>query len=106
MSHKILAVAVGLLLTIGLSQAAFATYAVPDDNIGTGVIQAVNVNAHSVTVAGHEYLLAPKAVYIGNGGVQVRDLQPGMHVRFIADGPVKNPASRIVNVVVLPPSSP
>jgi len=58
-----------------------------------------------VTVAGHVYAISPKAVYISNGGGEVSDLQAGMRIRFIADGPVKDPASKIVNIVVLPPES-
>ena len=106
MSRNIIAAALGLLLGLGLCQAAFGSYAIPDEDTGTGVVQSVNVVTHSVVVAGHVHALSPKAVYISAGGGQVQDLQPGMRIRFIADGPVKNPASRIVKVVVLPPASP
>ena len=106
MSQKITAATLGLLLGIVLCPAAFASYAIPDEDIGTGVVQSINVVTHSMVVAGYVHTLSPKAVYISQGGGQVRDLQPGMRIRFIADGPVKNPASRIVKVVVLPPTSP
>lgn len=103
MFRKITIATLGLLLGAGLCSSALASYAVPDEDIGTGVIQTINVVTHSVVVAGHVYALSPKATYISEGG-EIYSLQPGMRIRFIADGPVKNPASRIVNVVVLPPA--
>ncbi|MBU6421313.1 MAG: hypothetical protein KGL98_04850 [Gammaproteobacteria bacterium] len=104
MSRKVILAALSVL-GIGLCQAAFASYAIPDEDIGTGVIQTVNYATHSVTVAGHVYTLSNKTVYISANGDEVLSLQPGMHIRFIADGPIKSQASKIVNVVVLPPES-
>ncbi len=72
--------------------------------MGNGTIQFVNYATRTVTVAGHVYKIAPKASYIGAGGVKdIGALQPGMKIRFIANGPVTAPASRILNIVVLPP---
>lgn len=105
MSRKVILATLSLL-GIGLCQAAFASYAIPDEDIGAGVIQTVNVVTHSVTVAGHVYTLSSKAVYISADGVEVPGLQPGMRIRFIANGPVQNPASRITHIVVLPPAAP
>ncbi|MGB9429817.1 MAG: hypothetical protein WCC11_08080 [Gammaproteobacteria bacterium] len=94
----------GLLMAACLCSGAFASYAVPDENIGTGTIQAVDYVNHTVTVAGHVYRISPKAAYSDNGknaGV----LQPGVKIQFTSNGPVNNPGSRIVNIVVLPPAS-
>jgi hypothetical protein len=106
MSREIIAATLGLLLGIVLCPAAFASYAIPAEDIGMGVVESVNAVTHKVVVAGQVHMISPSAIYISAGGGQVQGLQPGMRVRFIADGPVKNPTSRIVKVVVLPPTSP
>lgn len=105
MSRKCITAAVVLMLGIVLGQAAFASYAIPDANIGNGVVQTVNDVTHSVTVAGHTYRISPKATYIKEGGGEVRGLEPGMRIRFIANGPVKDSASQITQVLVLPPAA-
>lgn len=96
----------GLMLGISLCQEALASYAIPDEDVGTGVVQTVNNVTRSVTIGGHVYQISPKATYISDGGGEMRSLQPGMRVRFIANGPVKDPASRITHIVILPPTSP
>lgn len=95
-----------LAASLGFGTAAFASYAIPDADTGSGTVQAVNYAMHTVTVDGHVYKLSPKAVYIGGRSRDLGGLQPGMKVNFIADGPVASPDSRIVNIVVLPPNAP
>ncbi|MGH8335730.1 MAG: hypothetical protein ACRETL_02635 [Gammaproteobacteria bacterium] len=100
----ILAVA-GLFLALCVCQMALASYAIPDENIGNGTIQSVNYVNHTVTVAGHVYSISPKAFY-GNSSVKgIEDLQAGMRIQFTANGPVTDSASRVINVIVLPPGS-
>ena len=95
-----------LALFMGLFECpiALASYPVPPENMGKGTIQFVNYATRTVTVAGHVYKIAPKASYVGGGGIKTMSgLQSGMKIRFIANGPVAAPASRILNIVVLPP---
>jgi len=98
-------VAAGLLMGMCLCPAAFASYAVPAANMGTGVVQAVDYASNTFTVNGHIYKVSPKATYAGETVTNIGGLQTGMKIRFIANGPIANPASQITDVVVLPPSS-
>lgn len=106
MSHKLLLTVLSLFLGLCLCQGSYASYAVPDENIGTGVVQSVNYVNHTVTVAGHAYRISSKAVYIGVGVEDLQGLQTGTNIRFIANGPAKKPESSIINIVVLPPATP
>jgi len=97
--------AVGLLMGMALCPAAFASYAVPPENISSGVVQAVNYASHTVTVNGHIYKISPKAAYVSDAVKNIGGLQAGIKIQFIANGPVVNPASQITTIVVLPPTS-
>lgn len=98
-------VAAGLLMGMCLCPAVFASYAVPPANMGTGVVQAVDYASNTFTVNGHVYRISPKATYAGEAVTTIGGLQAGMKIRFIANGPLANPASQITNLVVLPPKS-
>ena len=94
-----------LFMVIFLSPAAFASYAVPPQNMVSGVVQEVNYASNTVTVGGHVYKISPKATYVSEGVKNIGGLQTGMKMQFIANGPVANPTSQITNIVVLPPTS-
>lgn len=95
-----------LIMGMVLCPAAFASYAVPPENISSGVVQDVNYASNSVTVNGHIYKISPKAAYVSDTVSNIGGLQNGMKIRFIANGPVTDRTSQIINIVVLPPTSP
>ena len=95
----------GLLLAVFLCPCAFASYAVPPENMATGVVEAINYVNHSITVNGHVYRISPKATYASDSVKNIGGLQTGMKIQIIANGPVANSKSKITNIVVLPPRS-
>ncbi|MGH8278796.1 MAG: hypothetical protein ACRETQ_04425 [Gammaproteobacteria bacterium] len=103
MRIRFMLAAFGLAAGLGLSNDALATYAVPKADTGSGVVQAVNYAARTITVDGHVYKLSDKAIYIGGGTHDLGGLRPGMTVHFVADGPATGARSHITNIVVLPP---
>ncbi|MGA9851430.1 MAG: hypothetical protein WBR15_00630 [Gammaproteobacteria bacterium] len=94
-----------LLAGLCLCHAALASYAVPNEDMGTGIIQSVDYANHTVTVNGQRYKISSKASYVNGVARNIGGLQPGMNIRFIANSPVKNPGSVITNIIVLPPPS-
>lgn len=96
---------VGLFLMVFLCPAAFASYAVPPENISSGVVQDIDYASNTVTVNGHVYKISPKAAYVSDSVSNIGGLQIGMKIQFIANGPVTNRTSQITNIVVLPPAS-
>lgn len=106
MSIRSICTAAALLAVLCLSTGILASYAIPTADTGSGRVQAMDHAAHTLTLSGHVYKLSPKAVYISGSIRGLDGLQPGMMVRFIADGPVANPESRIINIVVQPPEAP
>ncbi|HVA55340.1 MAG TPA: hypothetical protein VNI53_06035 [Gammaproteobacteria bacterium] len=99
--------AAAALLTVSfLSPAAFASYAVPSENMVSGVIQDVNYVDNTVKVNGHVYKISPKAAYMSDNVKNIGGLQAGMKIQFIANGPVSDRKSQVTNIVLLPPTSP
>lgn len=96
---------VGLLMVVFLCPAAFASYAVPAENISSGVVQDVDYTSNTVTVNGHVYKISSKAAYVSDSVSNIGGLQVGMKIRFIANGPITNRTSQITNIVVLPHTS-
>jgi hypothetical protein len=96
--------AAGLYLMVLTCPAAFASYAVPPDNISSGVIQAIDYANNSIIVNGHTYKISPKAAYVSETVSNIGGLQNGMRIQFIENGPVTDAASQITNIVVLPPT--
>jgi hypothetical protein len=92
----------GFLTGMLIGQTAFASYAVPPENTGSGVIEYVNYANRTITVNGHIYMVSSKANYVSQAVRNMGGLQAGMKVQFIANGPVSNPTSQITSVVVLP----
>jgi hypothetical protein len=97
--------AIGLCMVTLLCPAAFASYAVPPENMSSGVVQAIDYAGNTVTVNGHVYKIAPKAAYVSDNVKNIGGLQIGMKIRFIANGPITSHNSQITNLVVLPPES-
>lgn len=95
----------GLCTAMFLCPAAFASYAVPPENISSGVVQDIDYASNTVTVNGHVYKISAKAAYVSDSVKNIGGLQAGMKIRFIANGPVAKRTSQITNIVVLPPDS-
>lgn len=95
-------IAAGLLAVMFLNPAAYASYAVPPENISSGVVQNVDYASNTVTVNGHVYKISPKATYVSDTSSSIGGLQIGMKIQFIANGPVTRSSSKITNVVILP----
>jgi hypothetical protein len=95
---------VGLIMAAMLCPTAFASYAIPPENISSGVVQEINYASNTVTVNGHVYKISPKAAYVSDNVRNIGGLQTGMRIQFIANGPVSKQSSQIINIVVLPPT--
>ncbi len=92
--------AAGLLMVLLLGQAALAAYAIPESRMGTGTIGTVNYAARTLTVNGHTYPISSKAFV--TGAKSFENLQTGMRVRYIMNGPVNKTSSVITHIIVLP----
>jgi len=104
-SHKINRWAVaGLFMGMLICPVAFASYAIPPENISSGVVEDINYAANTVTVNGHIYKISPKAAYVSEAVNNIGGLQIGMKIQFIENGPVADRTSQITNIVVLPPA--
>ncbi len=105
-SRTIIRWAVATLFTIViLCPAAFASYAVPLENISSGVVEDINYANNTVTINGHVYKISPKAAYVSDQVKNIGGLQKGMKIQIIENGPVADHKSQITNIVVLPPES-
>ncbi len=92
--------AAGLLMVLLPEQATLAAYAIPENRMGTGTIGMINYAARTLAVNGHTYPLSPK-VFV-TGAKSFENLQTGMRVRYIMNGPLNRASSVITKIIVLP----